>query len=113
MSSKDYIFNIYLNDDYRFSVIAFRQFIDNGYYTVDTTTVFDRLDFYLDDNLTVEQAEVVTHILGHGRWLDKNGIDDYVGDIDDWRNFDELAAGAPKLIREYLDALPEYELEVA
>jgi hypothetical protein len=113
MSSKDYVFNIYVNDDYRFSVIAFGQFIDEGYYTVDTTKVLDRLDFYLDDNLTVEQAEVVTHAIGHGRWLEDNGIDDYVGGIDEWYNFDELAIDAPSLLKQYLDSLPEYELEVA
>jgi len=112
--NKDYLFNIYMNDDYRFSVITFGQYIDNGYLTVDTSKVYDRLDFYLDDELTVEQAEVVTHILGHGNWLLENGIDDYVGDVDDWRTYDELTRGTvPKLLEDFLAGLPEYELEVA
>jgi hypothetical protein len=112
--SKEYLFNIYMNDDYRFSVIAFGQYIDNGYLTVDTNTVYDRLDFYLDDNLTVEQAEVVTHILESGEWLKPNGIDDYVGDVDDWRDYRQLTKGTvPRLLQEFLDKLPEYELEVA
>lgn len=112
--SKDYLFNVYMNDDYRFSVIAFGQYIDNGYLTVDTSTVYDRLDFYLDEGLTVEQAEVVTHILGHAEWLGENGIDDYVGDVDDWRDYDQLTTGTvPALLQRFLDALPEFELEVA
>lgn len=112
--SKEYYFNVYMNDDYRLSVIPFRQFIDQGYMTIDTDNICDRLDIYLDDNLTVEQAEVVTHILESGEWLKPNGIDDYVGDVDDWRDYRQLTKGTvPRLLQEFLDKLPEYELEVA
>lgn len=114
--SKEYYFNVYMNDDYRLSVIPFKQFIDKGYLTIDTDNICDRLDIYLDDNITVEQAEVVTYIMGDGDWLLQNGIDDYVGDVDDWRSYSELLRGdgpVPALLQDFLDRLPEYELEVA
>lgn len=114
MTNKDYDFNVWFNDEEsRFTVYAFKLVVDSdGYLTPDSDQIIDRLDIYVDDKMTVQEAEVITYVLQNGNWTGKNGVE-YLSGVEFWTSWAEMFSSGepvPQLLQDLADRLPVNEL---
>ena len=115
MISKNYDFNVWFNEDEnRFTVYAFKLVIDhNGLLDTASSDIIDRIDIYVDDKITVQEAEVITYVLKSGDWTGTNGLD-YLYGVEDWISWGELFDSSdpvPQLLQDLVDRLPSNKLD--
>lgn len=102
----DYELNVWFReDDSTFCVLAFPLIIDvDGYLSVDTDNIVDRLDLNADsEDLNVVDA--IGYFMGNPEWAPN----DLFG-VDEWFNLSEFdTPEAPTIVRAWINDLTEHE----